>query len=52
MSYTITTHIDALDMVKILIQDGEKKIETEDVKKVPEEYRPTVEKLMKSVTRG
>ena len=35
----------------LLIRDGEKKIETDDLKKVPEDYRAATEKLLKSVTR-
>jgi|SRR5262245_55909785 len=49
--YSVTGMIADLETVKIVIQDGEKKIETDDVKKVPEEYRPTVEKLLKGITR-
>ena len=51
VSYTITGTTAGTEAPKIVIQDGEKKIETEDLKKVPEDYRPTVEKLLKSVTR-
>jgi hypothetical protein len=36
---------------KIVIRDGDKKIETDDLKKVPDDYRPAAEKLLKSLNR-
>jgi hypothetical protein len=49
VAYTLTGSTFGVEATKITIQDGEKKIETEDVKKVPEEYRPAVEQLLKMV---
>ena len=51
VNYLITGQTNGAEAPKIAIQDGEKKIETEDIKKVPDDYRPTVEKLLKMVTR-
>lgn len=52
VTYEITGATAGDDPPKIVIRDGEKKpIEADDVKKVPEEYRPTVEKLLGSIRR-
>lgn len=52
VTYEITGAVAGDAPPKIVIRDGEKKpIEADDVKKVPEEYRPTVEKLLGSVRR-
>jgi hypothetical protein len=42
---------DDADAVKVVITVGEKKIEAESLKKVPEEHREAVEKLVKSIRR-
>ncbi len=49
--YTLTGSIEGTEAPKIIIQAGEKKIEADDPKKVPEEYRATVEKLLGSISR-
>jgi len=52
VTYEISGTVKGEDPPKIVIRDGEKKpIEADDLKKVPEEYRPTVEKLLGSVRR-
>lgn len=52
VAYEITGVTAGDDPPKIVIRDGDKKpVETDDVKKVPEEYRPTVEKLLGSIRR-
>ena len=51
VTYEITGQTNGTEAPKILIRDGEKKIETDDLKKVPEDYRASAEKLLKSVTR-
>jgi hypothetical protein len=51
VTYEITGQTNGTEAPKILIRDGEKKIETDDLKKVPEAYRASAEKLLKSVTR-
>ncbi|MCI0703987.1 MAG: hypothetical protein L0241_23255 [Planctomycetia bacterium] len=51
VTYSVTGSIADPDVLKIVIQDGEKKIEAEELKKVPEKYRPAVERLLKSITR-
>lgn len=47
--YIITGQRDGAetDVSKIVIRDGDKKIEAEKVDKVPEQYRPVVERLLK-----
>lgn len=42
---------DETDPVKVVIKVGDKKIEAESLKKVPEEHREAVEKLLKSIRR-
>ncbi|MBA4064151.1 MAG: hypothetical protein C0501_10645 [Isosphaera sp.] len=42
---------DDADAVKVVITDGEKKVEAESLKKVPEQYREGVDKLLKSIRR-
>lgn len=42
---------DDADAVKVVITVGEKKIEAENLKKVPEEHREAVDKLIKSIRR-
>ena len=51
VSYLITGQSGAngAEVAKIHITDGEKKIEATELKKVPDAYRPTVERLLKSV---
>jgi hypothetical protein len=52
VSYEITGQLGAAEDPKIVIRDGDKKaIEVEDLKKVPEDYRPAVERLLKSISR-
>jgi hypothetical protein len=51
VSYLITGSTTGAEATKYTIQDGEKKIETDDLKKVPDEYRPAVEQLLKVVAR-
>lgn len=52
VSYLITGTTNGNEAPKIVIQDGEKKpVETDDLKKVPDEYRDKVENLLKMVTR-
>lgn len=52
VAYEITGVTVGDDPPKIVIRDGDKKpVETDDVKKVPEEYRPTVEKLLGGIRR-
>jgi hypothetical protein len=51
VSYTITGEVGAPAAVKIVVRDGEKKVEAEDVKKLPEKYRPAVEELLKMVRK-
>jgi hypothetical protein len=51
VTYEITGQTNGTEAPKILIRDGDKKIETDDLKKVPEDYRASAEKLLKSVTR-
>lgn len=52
VSYEITGQLNGTEDPKIVIRDGEKKaIEVDDLKKVPEDYRPAVERLLKSITR-
>jgi hypothetical protein len=52
VNYTVTGSVDGIGAPKIVVQDGDTTTETEDVKKVPAEYRPTVERLLKMVQRG
>jgi hypothetical protein len=49
VSYEITGQAGGTEAPKIVIRDGAKKIETDDLKKVPEDYLPTVERLIASV---
>jgi|GEM_PF-4844865 len=50
VSYTITGQTKENSTIKIVILVDEKKqVETDDLKKVPDEYRPTVEKLLKMI---
>jgi hypothetical protein len=51
VTYSVTGDTNGINPPKIVIQDGEKKIEADDPKKVPEDYRPTAEKLLKMITR-
>ncbi|HEY1187419.1 MAG TPA: PDZ domain-containing protein [Gemmata sp.] len=51
VTYTITGTKDATVAPKIVIKSGDKTIETDDLKKVPDAYRPHVERLLKSVNR-
>jgi hypothetical protein len=51
VSYTITGEVAAPNAVKITVRDGEKKVEAEDVKKLPQKYRPAVEELLKMVRK-
>ena len=46
VTYLLTGSTNGTEAPKIMIQDGEKKIETDDLKKVPEEYRPAAERLL------
>jgi hypothetical protein len=39
------------DAIKVVITDGDKKVEAESLKKVPEQYREAVDKLLKSIRR-
>jgi hypothetical protein len=48
VSYTIAGQANGL---KITIKDGDKATETDDPKKVPEEYRSAVETLLKMVNK-
>jgi hypothetical protein len=50
--YTITGSTTGTEAPKIIIKDGDKTTETDDPKKVPEAYRPTVERLLGMVQRG
>ncbi len=52
VTYTVTGTADATTAPKIIIKDGEKTIETDDLKKVPDAHRPAVERLLKVVNRG
>jgi hypothetical protein len=51
VTYAITGQIGAegLEVERIVITDGDKATEYKDVKKVPEQYRPTVEQLLKNI---
>jgi hypothetical protein len=52
VTYEITGTVTGDEKPKIVVRDGDKKpVEADDVKQVPEEYRPTVEKLIGSVRR-
>jgi hypothetical protein len=52
VNYLITGTTNGNEAPKIVIQNGEKKvIETDDLKKVPDEYRDNVENLLKMVKR-
>jgi hypothetical protein len=50
VTYVVTGSTNGTEPTKITIEDGQKKIEADDVKKVPEQYQPTVERLLKIVT--
>jgi hypothetical protein len=51
VNYTITGQAGAKEGPKVVVRDGEKTVEAEDVKKLPEKYRPAVEELLKLVNR-
>lgn len=51
VTYTITGTTDASVSPKIVIKDGDTTTETDDMKKVPDAHRPTVERLLKMVNR-
>lgn len=51
VTFTVTGTTDAPNDAKVTIKDGDKTIEAESLKKVPEEHRPAVEKLLKMVNR-
>jgi hypothetical protein len=51
VNYTITGQTGAKEGLKVLVRDGGKTVEAEDVKKVPEKYRPAVEELLKMVNK-
>jgi hypothetical protein len=51
INYTVTGDLVGMGKEKIVIQIGEKKIEIEDIKKVPEEHRPAVEELLRMISR-
>lgn len=51
VSYTISGSLAGNDPPKIIIQDDKQKIETTDLKEVPDDYRATVESLLKSIKR-
>src|SRR5262249_16901162 len=51
VTFEITGQINGTDATKFVITDGEKKIEVEDLKKVPEDYRPAAERLLGSIRR-
>jgi hypothetical protein len=51
VNYVITGSTNGTEAPKITIQDGAKKIETDDLTKVPEDYRPATERLLKMVNR-
>jgi hypothetical protein len=53
VTYEVTGPVEAGGKApKIVVQDGDKKTETDDIKKVPEEHRPAVERLMRTIIRG
>jgi hypothetical protein len=52
VTFTVTGSVDGTTGPKIVVQDGDKKTETDDIKKVPEEHRPTVERLLRMVQKG
>ena len=51
VTYVITGQENGAEAPKIVIREGEKKVETDDLKKVPDEYKPAVERLLKLVTK-
>ena len=51
VNYTLTGSIAATAGAKVVIKDGNKTIEAESLKKVPEAYRANVEKLLKMLDR-
>ena len=51
INYTVTGDLNGAGNEKIVVQVGEKKIETQDIKKLPEEYRPAVEELLQMISR-
>ncbi len=51
VTYTVTGTADATVAPKIIIKDGDKTTETDDLKKVPDAHRPAVERLLKMVSR-
>lgn len=52
VTYTITGSTNGTEAPKIVIKDGDKTTETDDLKKVPEVHRPAVERLLGMVRRG
>ncbi len=52
VTYTITGSTNGTEAPKIIIKDGDKTTETDDLKKVPEAHRPAVERLLGMVQRG
>src|SRR5262249_12343721 len=48
VTFEITGQLDGNEAPKIVITDGDKKIETDELKKVPEDYRPAAERLLGS----
>jgi hypothetical protein len=52
VTFIVSGSLDGNEAPKITIQDGDKKTETDDVKKVPDAHRPAVERLLKMVQRG
>jgi hypothetical protein len=50
VTYTVSGEMNA-DAVKIVVETGEKKIEAEDIKKLPQEHRPAVEELLRMITK-
>jgi hypothetical protein len=51
VSFTVTGTADPSIAPTITIVDGDKKTETDDLKKVPEEHRGSVERLLKMIGR-
>jgi hypothetical protein len=52
VTFLVTGTVDGSEATKITIHDGDKKTQTDDLKKVPEEHRPAVERLLKMIQRG
>ncbi|MBY0455841.1 MAG: hypothetical protein K2V38_00735, partial [Gemmataceae bacterium] len=49
VTYIVIGALDGDGAMKITIKDGDKTVEAEDVKKVPDDYRPEVERLLKTI---